>query len=78
MRTHNYLARIDDEIWLDLNRVKQLDGRSINSLLLIASKLTSFSLILPAVPKNVHIVRSESGVTNIKQVPVGNSSFFLE
>ena len=34
MKTHNYLARIDDEIWLDLNRVKQLDGRSINSLLM--------------------------------------------
>ena len=34
MRTHNYLARIDDEIWLDPNRVKQLDGRSINSLLM--------------------------------------------
>ena len=34
MRTHNYLARIDDEIWVDLNRVKQLDGRSINSLLM--------------------------------------------
>ena len=34
MRTHNYLVRIDDEIWLDLNRVKQLDGRSINSLLM--------------------------------------------
>ena len=34
MRTHNYLARIDDEIWLDLKRVKQLDGRSINSLLM--------------------------------------------
>ena len=34
MRTHNYLARIDDEIWLDLNRVKQLDGRSINSHLM--------------------------------------------
>ena len=34
MRTHNYLARIDDEIWLDLSRVKQLDGRSINSLLM--------------------------------------------
>ena len=34
MRTHNYLARIDDKIWLDLNRVKQLDGRSINSLLM--------------------------------------------
>ena len=34
MRTHNYLARIDDEIWLDLKRVKQLDGRSVNSLLM--------------------------------------------
>ena len=34
MRTHNYLTRIDNEIWLDLNRVKQLDGRSINSLLM--------------------------------------------
>ena len=34
MRTHNYLARIDDQIWLDLNRVKQLDGRSINSFLM--------------------------------------------
>ena len=34
MRTHNYLARIDDKIWLDLIRVKQLDGRSINSLLM--------------------------------------------
>ena len=34
MKTHNYLARIDDEIWLDLNRVKLLDGRSINSLLM--------------------------------------------
>ena len=34
MRTHNYLARIDDKIWIDLNRVKQLDGRSINSLLM--------------------------------------------
>ena len=34
MKTHNYLARIDDEIWLDLNRVKHLDGRSINSLLM--------------------------------------------
>ena len=38
----------------------------------------SFSLIFPAVPKKVHIVLSESGVTKIKQVPVGNSSFFFE
>ena len=41
-------------------------------------RITSFSLIFPAVPKNVHIVLSESGVTNIKQVPVGNSSFFFD
>ena len=34
MRTHNYLVRIDDQVWLDLKRVKQLDGRSINSLLM--------------------------------------------
>ena len=48
------------------------------SLCLIASELTSFSFIFPAVPKKVHIVLSESGVTNIRQVPVGNSSFFFE
>ena len=39
MRTHNYLARIDDEIWLDLKRVKQLDGRSINSLLMEGARM---------------------------------------
>ena len=48
------------------------------SLFLIEFTLTSFSLIFPAVPRNVHIVLSESGVISIKQVPVGNSSFFLE
>ena len=48
------------------------------SLFLIASELTSCSSILPAIPKKVHIVLSESGVTNIKQVPVGSSSFFFE
>ena len=37
----------------------------------------SFSLILPAVPKYVIIVLSESGVISIKQVPVGNISFFF-
>ena len=38
----------------------------------------SFSLIFPAVPRKVTIVLSESGVTNIKQVPVGIFSFFFE
>ena len=33
MRTHNYLMRLDDQIWLDLKRVQKLDNRSINSLL---------------------------------------------
>ena len=37
----------------------------------------SFSFILPAVPKYVIIVLSESGVISIKQVPVGNISFFF-
>ena len=33
MRQHSYLTRINDAIWEDLNRVKQLDGQSINSLI---------------------------------------------
>lgn len=33
MRTHNYLARINDEIWEDLKRVKILDNSSINSMI---------------------------------------------
>ena len=37
-----------------------------------------FSFIFPAVPRNVHIVLSESGVIKIKQVPVGRPSFFFE
>ena len=48
------------------------------SLFFIALVFISFSLIFPAVPRKVHIVLSESGVINIKQVPVGNVSFFLE
>ena len=36
----------------------------------------SDELILPAVPRKVIIVLSESGVTNIKQVPVELSLFF--
>ena len=47
-------------------------------LLFIVSKEMSSSLIFPAVPKKVHIVLSESGVTRIKQVPVGRSSFFFK
>jgi hypothetical protein len=48
------------------------------SLSLTFSILTSFSFIFPAIPKKVHIVRSESGVINIKQVPVGIASSFFE
>ncbi len=53
-------------------------SKNVISLFLTALTSTSFSLIFPAIPRNVHIVLSESGVINIKQVPVGNSSFFLE
>ena len=53
-------------------------SKKIISLFLIALMSTSFSFIFPAVPRKVHIVLSESGVINIRQVPVGNFSFFLE
>ena len=32
MKTHSYLTRINDEQWLDLQRIKRLDNRSVNSL----------------------------------------------
>ena len=31
MRTHNYLTRINDDQWIDLQRIKELDNRSVNS-----------------------------------------------
>jgi len=31
MRTHNYLTRIHDEQWEDLQKIKKLDNRSVNS-----------------------------------------------
>ena len=33
MKTHNYLFRVNDDLYQDLQRVKQLDGASVNSLL---------------------------------------------
>jgi len=33
MKQHTYCTRINDETWIDIQRVKQLDGRSINSLI---------------------------------------------
>ena len=52
-------------------------SRKINSLFFIALSSISLSLIFLAIPKKVHIVLSESGVINIRQVPVGiDSSFF--
>ena len=53
-------------------------SKKVISLFFTELIFISFSLIFPAVPRNVHIVLSESGVINIKQVPVGNSSFFFE
>ena len=49
MKTHNYLTRIDDDTWMDLQRVRELDNRSANSLinegvrLVIADKLQKIS-----------------------------------
>ncbi len=31
MRTHNYLTRINDDSWEDLQKIKELDNRSVNS-----------------------------------------------
>ena len=47
------------------------------SLFFTAFVSISFSLIFPAVPRKVTIVLSESGVINIKHVPVGIISFFF-
>ena len=33
MHQHTYLTRIDDQTFLDLKRVKELEGRSINFLI---------------------------------------------
>ena len=33
MNTHNYLTRIKDEHWEDLQRVRTLDNRSANSII---------------------------------------------
>ena len=49
MRTHNYLTRINDDTWTDLQRVKELDNRTANSLinegirLVVADKLQKIS-----------------------------------
>ena len=49
MKTHNYLTRIDDDTWMDLQRFRELDNRSANSLinegvrLVIADKLQKIS-----------------------------------
>ena len=49
MKTHNYLTRINDDNWMDLQRVRELDNRSANSLinegvrLVIADKLQKIS-----------------------------------
>ena len=45
MKTHNYLTRINDDTWMDLQRVLELANRGANSLinegvrLVIADKL---------------------------------------
>ena len=33
MREHTYLTRINDDTWEDMQKIKKMDGRSINSLI---------------------------------------------
>ena len=70
------LLFLEGYLW-DEGEPKKAFEKAIQNSNKVAMSL-SFSLILPAVPRNVHIVLSESGVIKIKQVPVGIASFFLE
>ena len=51
MNTHNYLIRVKDEHWEDIQRVKTLDNRSANSIinegirLLVRKKLEELSTL---------------------------------
>ena len=51
MNTHNYLTRIKDEHWEDIQRVRTLDNRSANSIinegirLVIKEKLQELSTL---------------------------------
>ena len=51
MNTHNYLTRIKDEHWEDIQRVRTLDNRSANSIinegirLVIKQKLQELSTL---------------------------------
>lgn len=51
MRTHNYLTRINDESWEDLQKIKELDNRSVNSYinegvrLVVKDKLQQLSIL---------------------------------
>ena len=51
MNTHNYLIRVKDEHWEDIQRVKTLDNRSANSIinegirLVIKQKLQELSTL---------------------------------
>ena len=33
MNQHTYLTRINDQTWMDLNRIKEVQNKSINTLL---------------------------------------------
>ena len=51
MRTHNYLTRINDDSWEDLQKIKELDNRSVNSYinegirLVVKDKLQQLSIL---------------------------------
>ena len=51
MRTHNYFTRINDESWEDLQKIKELDNRSVNSYinegvrLVVKDKLQQLSIL---------------------------------
>ena len=45
MNTHNYLIRVKDEHWEDIQRVKTLDNRSANSIVVVKKKMEELSTL---------------------------------
>ena len=60
MNTHNYLIRVKDEHWEDIQRVKTLDNCSANSIInegirhLIKQKLQELSTLRKSIVLNLN------------------------
>mgnify|MGYP001161157369 CR=1 FL=1 len=60
MRTHNYLTRINDDSWEDLQKIKELDNRSVNSYI-----NEGIRLVVKDKLQQLSILRKNSNMTSI-------------